>query len=550
MLDQTSPAAWQSTDLLQTNQLLQNMIDASDGCIAYCEAIWEQTRVCDFVYRLANRAMYALAGQPAGQLLGARMLTLFPSVKETGLFERYARVVETGEGEEFDVSYPADGYDGWYRITARPLSRGLVLSFVDITARKQAEQEQQKQADFLTLLLQTSPGGIIAYEAIRQPISPSADAGETKPIQDFRPIFFNIAYEQIFGESADSIQNNTFRQRFDQDDLFEFYVQLTETGQAVRREHYYPHLTKWLDIAGAKLPDGFLVVVNDITARKLAEQQRQQQADALEQANRQLARSNDNLQQFAYVASHDLQEPLRKIRSFGSMLQERYAPLLDEQGVDMIDRMKQAATRMSVLISDLLDYSRLTTQPPVAQPQNLRTIVDGVLTTLELLVTEKRAVIDVDDLGTVSGDATQLAQLFQNLLTNALKFTGTDESGALVPPHVRIHSRLVGRADLPPAYQPADSLSAYRLIQVSDNGIGFNPHQAELIFGAFQRLHNRSQYPGTGIGLAIVKKVVDNHRGYVVADSQPGRGATFTIYLPAGDSTSGATNGNDEQAGL
>jgi signal transduction histidine kinase len=153
--------------------------------------------------------------------------------------------------------------------------------------------------------------------------------------------------------------------------------------------------------------------------------------------------------------------------------------------------------------------------------------VDEVLTALELTVGEKGALIEVDHLGTLIGDATQLAQLFQNLLINALKF-----SKSHVPPHIRVSSQMVNVAHLPERFQPPGSQESFCAIWVTDNGIGFDPEQAERIFGTFQRLHGKSQYPGIGIGLAIAKKVVANHGGYIMAESQVGQGATFTIYLP------------------
>lgn len=514
-------------------QILDNALTA----ISHFTAVRDDDgQVIDFVYRSFNQTSEDITGLKADQVIGQRMLELFPGVRTSGVFDHWVRLMESGNQERFQDKYSFDGFDFWYDTQATKYGDGFIQSYIDITPIKQAELDRQRQADFLTLILQTSPGGIIAYEAIREPADSGNNRETSGAIQDFRPIFFNTAYEQISGDTAETIWQRTFRQRFrDDDQLFKFYVELTETGQPVRRERYYPHLSKWLDVAGAKLQDGFLVVVNDITIRKEAEQQRQVQAEALEEANRQLARSNGNLQQFAYVASHDLQEPLRKIQSFGSILQERYAPFLDEQANDMLNRMRSASTRMSILIKDLLDYSRLTTQPPTFQPQHLGRIVEGVLTMLDIVIQEKRAVIDVGDLDTVPGDETQLTQLFQNLLTNALKFTKSDESGLAPSTYVRIYSQTISQADLPLAYQAMSNHATYCVVRVSDNGIGFDALQADYIFGAFQRLHTRKHYPGTGIGLAIAKKVVENHHGFIAAESQLGQGATFIIYLPKDD---------------
>ncbi len=516
-------------------QILNNALTAVSHFTAVRD---ENGQIIDFIYRSFNHTSEVITGRKAEDIVDKRMLELFPGVRTSGVFDRWVNLMATGGQVRFQDHYNFDDFNFWFDTQAVKWGDGFIQSYIDITPVKEGELARQQQADFLTLLLQTSLSGIIAYEAVREPVKPDAvrsPGGQVMAglIRDFRPIFFNTAYEQIFEESADRIWNLMFRERFPdeiQGDLFTFYVQLTETGQAFRREHYYPHLDKWLDVTGTKLQDGFLIIVDDITVRKRDEYQKQQQADALEWANQQLARSNDNLEQFAYVASHDLQEPLRKIRQFGSILRERYAPSLDAEGNDLIVRMEASASRMSVLIKDLLAYSRLSTRQQSYQPQHLNRIVEEVLTVLELAVQEKQAIITVGNMGWVVGDETQLAQLFQNLLTNALKFIRPNEQ-----PRIQISSQLIRSADLPADFQSVNLSPLFHLIRVSDNGIGFAPHQAERIFGAFQRLHGRSEYPGTGIGLAIAKKVVENHRGYIMAEGRPGAGATFLVYLPAVD---------------
>ncbi|WP_020600217.1 sensor histidine kinase [Spirosoma panaciterrae] len=243
--------------------------------------------------------------------------------------------------------------------------------------------------------------------------------------------------------------------------------------------------------------------------------------------NQELTNRNAELASFSYVASHDLQEPLRKIRSFGDRLKVAYAPHLDEEGADIIDRMVLAAKRMSLLIKDLLDYSRLTLQSDTWRPQSLSEIVESVANELDMSIQESGAQIDIGELAIVPGDESQLRQLFQNLLSNALKFTQPD-----CVPHIRIRSTHIKRSDLPAEFLLLAAPSDYALIDVTDNGIGFDVQHAERIFGTFQRLHGQGKYPGTGIGLAIAKKITENHRGFIKAMSQPGQGATFLVYLP------------------
>ncbi len=257
------------------------------------------------------------------------------------------------------------------------------------------------------------------------------------------------------------------------------------------------------------------------------EKQVAQRTSALQIANFDLQRSNENLERFAYVASHDLQEPLRKIRSFGDILQTNYGSQLGE-GVDFLGRMQSAADRMSVLIKDLLTFSRIRTQRETFTPVSLTSVVRGVLGDLELAIQESSAVTDVGELPTVPGDAPQLRQLFQNLIANALKFQRPD-----LPPRISLTSQLVSLSDLPETIKPNSPASQFYAISVVDNGIGFDEKYTDRIFQVFQRLHGRSRYTGTGIGLAIVQKVVDNHNGAIQVTSRPDEGATFTVYLPA-----------------
>lgn len=249
--------------------------------------------------------------------------------------------------------------------------------------------------------------------------------------------------------------------------------------------------------------------------------------EELEEANGLLMRSNDNLQKFAYVASHDLQEPLRKIQQFGDLLKTRYTASNNEE-MAYIDRMQSAASRMSTLIRDLLDFSRISTQRETNLPVSLNTIVDQVLTTLELVIAETKAEVKVGALPTITGDESQLNQLFQNLIANAIKFRQPT-----VAPVIQINAHTVQAIDLPPSVKPARAVRTYYRIDVADNGVGFDEKYLDRIFQVFQRLHGKSEFAGTGIGLAICEKVATNHGGAITATSRPGQGATFMVYLPA-----------------
>jgi PAS domain S-box-containing protein len=246
----------------------------------------------------------------------------------------------------------------------------------------------------------------------------------------------------------------------------------------------------------------------------------------LSESNQLLSRSNLNLEQFAYVASHDLQEPLRKVQQFGDLLKNQYKDQLGE-GVDYLERMQVATRRMSTLIRDLLTFSRISTQRDTTKPVVLNQVVNSVLMDLELIIGETAAKVQIDPLPTIQGDALQLGQLFQNLISNALKFRRAD-----IAPQIQVHYQTLTAAELPEMAKPTRMAAYFHRIDVSDNGLGFEQKHAERIFQVFQRLHGRNQYAGTGIGLAICEKVTANHGGAITASSQPGQGATFSVYLP------------------
>ncbi len=249
-----------------------------------------------------------------------------------------------------------------------------------------------------------------------------------------------------------------------------------------------------------------LVTCEDITERKLAE-------EALKEKTEELAQSNRDLEQFAYVASHDLQEPLRMVTSYVQLLAKRYQGKLDSNADDFINFAIEGAMRMWNLINDLLAYSRVGTRGHSFEPVNCETILQEALHNLKVAMEESGAAVTHDSLPTVMADRSQLVQLFQNLIGNAIKFIGKD------PPRVHVSVKRSGNG---------------WTFSVRDNGIGIVPEHAERIFIIFQRLHGRQQYPGTGIGLAICKKIVEHHGGRIWMESEPGKGATFYFTLPEG----------------
>ena len=244
------------------------------------------------------------------------------------------------------------------------------------------------------------------------------------------------------------------------------------------------------------------------------------QAKLLEQETHQreeLTRSNEELQQFAFIASHDLQEPLRKITAFGDRLKATCQEALTDKGQDYLQRMQNAAERMQVLIEDLLNLSRITTRAQPFIEVNLARVAKEVLSDLEIRIAQTQARIEIGELPTIKADPLQMRQLLQNLISNALKFNLDNE-----PPIVKIYCHKFTNEQLK---------SEYCQIIVEDNGIGFEEKYLDRIFNVFQRLHGRTEYEGTGMGLAICRKIVERHQGSITAKSEPGKGASFIVTI-------------------
>lgn len=269
--------------------------------------------------------------------------------------------------------------------------------------------------------------------------------------------------------------------------------------------------------------DDELVRTNDHLKDEIAERQRAE--DELKAFTAQLERSNRELEEFAYVASHDLQEPLRKVQAFGDRLKANCAEALSERGRDYLERMQQAAARMQILINDLLTFSRVTTKAQPFMPVDLAQVTREVVVDLDVRIEQVGGRVDLDALPTIDADPLQMRQLLQNLIGNALKFHGPE-----APPVVNVRSRCLPERESGPDVNAAPP--KWCQILVADNGIGFDEKYLERIFAPFQRLHGRGVYEGTGIGLAVCRKIVERHGGSITAHSTPGQGATFIVTLP------------------
>jgi len=377
----------------------------------------------------------------------------------------------------------------------------------DVTEQKKAERELAQSKQLLDGILSHAPDGIMALEAVRD---------ETGEIIDFRWLLTNPAATQITHRDPDFYEGKRMLEAVPNlrgSGMFDDFKTVVEEDVTLYREQHYERddMEGWFASTMVKLDDGLVVIFRDITERKASEQQMKRINDRLEMRNREL-------QDFAYVASHDLQEPLRKIRAFADLLEEDYADKVDENGKYYLSRMRDAASRMSRLITDLLAYSRITTKTRPFDEVNLNEVAREAISDLELQISEIEGSVEVGPLPIVEADPTQMHQLLQNLIGNALKFT---KEG--VRPVVTVKATLENEAD------PKDARCR---LEVSDNGIGFDEKYLDRIFTPFQRLHGRGTFTGTGMGLAICRRIAERHQGILTAKSSPGEGATFIATLP------------------
>jgi two-component system CheB/CheR fusion protein len=272
---------------------------------------------------------------------------------------------------------------------------------------------------------------------------------------------------------------------------------------------------------------GFVKVTRDLTEKKIAEDELKESSRKLEEKNQELEKSNNELEQFAYVASHDLQEPLRKIRTYAGMLQENLKASADAASLDTLQKVISSARRMSTLIEDLLNFSRISESEKIVEPTDLNKIIQHVINDCELIIGQKKASIQADELPVIEAEPLRMNQLFYNLLNNSLKFSQKN-----LPPVIAIKCRQL-RHEESAKRKNLDPNLVYFEISISDNGIGFNQQYAEHIFGAFKRLQNKADYPGSGIGLALCRKIALNHHGDIYAEGTEYKGSVFHVILPA-----------------
>jgi PAS domain S-box-containing protein len=452
---------------------------------------------CDF----ANENAAFIIGTTVDQLLAQNFRSL-ASWKRSGLFDLAEKAIANGSAVTGDIHHISTfGKDVWLRASAVTFrskeEERLLLTISDITERRQAEEALRLENERFMRFVDSNIIGIVIADA----------DGGIQLANDYYLHLLGVTREDFLAGKVDW-------RTFTPDEWLpadeKALAELDERGicEPYEKEYVRTDGTRVpVYLADARLPgpDGQIAAfVLDITDRKRAEQ-------AIQRVTDDLLRSNAELEQFAYVASHDLQEPLRMVSSYVQLLARRYQGKLDSDADEFIGYAVDGVKRMQNLINDLLAYSRVGRRGSEFMPISAEFLLQEALANLQLTIEDTDAKISHDTLPAVLGDAIQLSMVFQNLLGNAMKFHGAE------PPCIHIGAR---------------EEEGHWIFSFRDNGIGLDAKFAERIFVIFQRLHDRTSYPGTGIGLAICKRIVQRHGGRIWVDSQPGQGSTFFFTLP------------------
>ncbi|OLY91933.1 His Kinase A (phospho-acceptor) domain-containing protein [Cnuella takakiae] len=478
--------------------------------------------VVDFEFAYCNdeglRYLNLTREQQKGMLLSQS-----PTVTDelrSRFFNDLVQVLDTGNKVESNIYNPA--LNKYARVLRTRLRNGVLNVVQDRTDEQriihqleEKTQELEAHKNLLDSLLQHSPAGISITQVIRD---------EQGAVVDGRTILANEPAICYSGISREDYLSKTVRELDPYiwgSVLYQMVLHTLETGKPFFTQYFYAPEQRWLELSVAKMDDDHLInVFMDVTSTKEAQLRQQKLVEELQ-------RSNQDLEEFAYAASHDLKEPIRKVLFFSDRLRHRLDGRLDDEDLRMFSRLEAANKRMGNLVDDLLNYSQVSQRPEQFGTVNLNELLQGILDDLELEIEERKAIIHMDTLATVRGHQRQLQQLFQNLVSNALKY---NKPG--VPPEVRISCTITKGQETGLHLTTEELPQCFYTVGVRDNGIGFDQKDAERIFQVFQRLHGNSEYRGTGVGLAIARKVAQNHGGYIRAQSKPGEGSFFEVFLP------------------
>ncbi|WP_461098824.1 PAS domain-containing protein [Spirosoma luteolum] len=505
-------------------ELLQSISDNTPAGLVLWEAVRDKSpdrNLIDFRYRMTNLMNSFVTGYPPEALIGHNLLTLFPRFRNTELELALRKTVETGRTQRLNFTYYTERPDSWYDAQLIRVGDGVLMTFMDITEARRTQLVHQQQADLLNTVINAQQSGIVLFEPLRY----AAADDSPLAVRDFSVLLINQSARRFWDDPSRLQVGKRLERDLNQGGstiLLEQALLVQETGQSVQwvDKVVRDGTTRWFQ--ALLVPSGKNVL---LTCTETDE--------PLPELNPvELTTAPDPLLQFANLAVTELQEPLRKIQAFGENADAPEPLFLNPVSQEIVGRVRQSAGRLAGLVRDLLQYAAVATPPTRQEPVPLNELLLDILDTLSAGIQASGAIIDCQPLPTIYGDRKQLRHLFQQLLANAIKFHRTGAT-----PKIQLSARQVHAHELPATVMALPVIAAHRavmyhLISISDNGIGFDDTFSEQIFQIFQRLHHKRSYPGSGTGLAVCRQVATNHMGAITGSSTPGRGATFTVYLP------------------
>ena len=478
-------------ELIMEKELIENFINSiPDGFIFF-----------DFKFNVMeiNEAALKMLGKKREDVSGINILTLFPYLKGTERLEKYHEVLKTGNSFLVEDLIPHPSFGELHlNVRAFRIGGGLGIIATDITELKRIQKEKAQTEAYLRSSLNSIPEGVLLLDdkarftyvnpTFLKWIGREREDFIGKTVREISPPFLTPRTTQIIARRAERrIQTGDVISSAEVELIGKHGIPLPVSYSAARIED------------DEKTVLGEVVFIKDMSSYKQAEEE--------------LARSNRDLEHFAYVASHDLQEPLRMVMSYTQLLERRYGDALGEDAQEFIQYIIDGAVRMQDMINALLTYSRVQTKGREPESVEANKILEQVLDNLQILIEETHAEITRDDLPMICADEMQMVQLFQNLIKNAIVYRSENA------PRVHIHSEKKGNE---------------WLFSVKDNGMGIDLEYVEKIFQIFTRLHSQDTHKGTGIGLAICKRIVERHGGKIWAESEKGEGSTFYFTFPMG----------------
>ena len=498
----------QNYQLQQSQSLLASILNSSlDGVVAYSAVRNSEGNIVDFQWLLINPAAEKFYGLLLNEIVGKNLLAELSQFRNNGLFDLYVSVVETGETVDGEFSYEHERDTiVWLHIVAVKLNDGLAVTFRNITDRKRAEIALRDSEERFRAIFEQAAVGI----------AKTALCGQFMRV--------NPGFCQIVRYAESELLQKNWQAITHPDDIEadrEYVRSLLsgniQTFSLEKRLVCKDEAVRWANVTVSAMRDAngtpqyLICAIEDISERKLVQELLQESLDTQTRYAQELTRSNAELEQFSYVASHDLQAPLSTIAGYAQLLEKRCHNQLDAQGNKFIRNIVNSCGRMQALIDDLLEYSRVGRSEKPFDVIDCNLVFEDACANLQLAIRQDRASVTRGDLPRVRGDSFQLLQLFQNLIGNAIKYRSSEA------PMVRVSASRQG-----------DSW----VFSVQDNGIGIAEQYHPRIFQLFQRLHSQKQYSGTGIGLAICQRIVDRHGGRLWVESEPNRGSTFYFSIP------------------